>query len=99
MRLPTSNPFAPPNRSDVRNEPSDGINTSRDPAMSPGAESGNVTLQNRAAGFAPSTSAASNNDGSIFSSDEYRGRIKNGRYPYTNPANTAKGVYSISIGC
>src|SRR5580704_13437183 len=99
IRFPTNRPFAPPRRSDVRNDPSAGMNTSNDPATSPGPESGNVTRQNRAAGLAPRTSAASSSDGSIFSSDAYTGRIRKGRYPYTSPANTAKGVYSISIGC
>jgi len=68
-RLPIISCLAPPSRSDVRNEPSAGMNTSRHPATTPGSESGKVTWRNRAAGRAPSTSAASSSELSSFSSE------------------------------
>ena len=40
--------LAPPSRSEVRKEPSAGMKTSRQPATTPGIESGSVTLRKRA---------------------------------------------------
>ena len=45
------------------------MKTSSEPATTPGIDSGSVTRRNRAAGRAPSTSAASSSDWSSFSSE------------------------------
>ena len=68
-RLPIITCLAPPSRSEVMNEPSAGTKTSRQPAITPGSESGSVTRKKRAPGRAPSTSAASSRAGSSFSSE------------------------------
>ena len=68
-RLPIIISLAPPSRSEVRNDPSAGMKTSRQPATTPGMDSGRVTRRKRSAGLAPSTSAASSNEKSSFSSE------------------------------
>ena len=68
-RLPIITCLAPPSRSDVMKEPSAGTKTSRQPAMTPGSESGQGHPEEARAGRAPSTSAASSSAGSSFSSE------------------------------
>src|SRR5262249_40899369 len=51
--LPIISVLVPPSRSGITNSPTAGMNTSRQPAMIPGRESGSVTVKNAAAGFAP----------------------------------------------
>ncbi|MNC96951.1 hypothetical protein D3C83_144610 [compost metagenome] len=56
------------------------MNTSIDPAMIPGSDSGSVTSRKMRAGRAPRSAAASCRSRSSRSSVAYRGRIMNGRY-------------------
>ena len=58
--------------------PITGTKTSSVPATTPGSDRGSVTFKNVRSEFAPRSAAASYNDGSIFSSEVYMGRIMNG---------------------
>ena len=44
IRLPSSSVFAPPSRSEIKNSPIDGTNTSTQPATMPGTVSGTVKV-------------------------------------------------------
>ena len=69
-----------PSSAGITNSPTAGMNTSRQPAMIPGIDSGSVTLRNDSHGRLPRSAAASSSVRSIFSRFAYRGRIMNGRY-------------------
>ncbi len=51
----------------MTNSPTAGMNTSIEPAMMPGIDSGNVTLRNALNGVAPRSTAASSSVLSCFS--------------------------------
>ena len=90
--------LGPPNRSGVIYEPTVKINTSRQPVLIPGRESGRLTRKNVCIRFAPRSWAASSKCCSIFSIDAYRGRIMNGRKTWIRPMKTAFSVYRNRIG-
>ena len=69
----------PPSSSGITNSPTQGMNTSIEPAMMPAFDSGTVTFQNAIHGVAPRSSAASSRRRSSFTRLAYSGRIMNGR--------------------
>jgi len=69
IRLPSSSVFAPPSRSEIKNSPIDGTNTSTQPATMPGTVSGTVTVTNALNGDAPRSREASISDQSSFSTE------------------------------
>ena len=83
--LPIINESDGPSSSGITNSPTAGMNTSIEPAMIPGMDSGKVMVRNALNGRQPRSAAASSSVRSIFSRLEYSGRIMNGRYEYTMP--------------
>ncbi len=69
----------PPSSSGITYSPTQGMNTSMDPAMMPAFDKGTVILQNATQAVAPRSLAASSSRRSIFARFEYSGRIMNGR--------------------
>ena len=82
----------------MTNSPTAGMNTSIEPAMTPGIDSGSVICRKARNGVAPRSTAASSSVLSCFSRFEYSGRIMNGRYEYTMPMYIAKSVCIITMG-
>ena len=69
IRLPRSSVLLPPSRSEMKNSPIDGTNTSTHPATMPGTVSGTVTVQNALKGEAPRSREASITVQSSFSTE------------------------------
>ncbi len=69
----------PPSSSGITYSPTQGMNTSIEPAMMPALDSGTVMSQNAFQGVVPRSPAASSRRGSAFTSVPYSGRIMNGR--------------------
>jgi len=64
----------------MTNSPTAGMNTSMDPAITPGIDSGSVTSRNARHGGLPRSAAASSSVGSSFSSVANSGSTMKGRY-------------------
>src|SRR6202050_5987846 len=69
----------PPRSDGMTNSPPAGMNTSIEPAITPGIDSGSVTSRNTRQGGLPRSEAASSSDRSSFSSVENNGSTMNGR--------------------
>ena len=68
MVLPIISVPEPPSRSGMTNSPVAGMKTRKQPAMTPGSDSGKVIFQKACSGGQPRSAAASSSDSSIFSS-------------------------------
>ena len=70
MRLPRNTSLAPPKRSLMKNRPMEGTNVKTQPASTPGAVRGSVTVTKARRGEAPMSRLASTSAQSIFSTEE-----------------------------
>src|ERR1700691_3822525 len=70
----------PPNNVGMTNSPMAGMNTSIEPAMMPGIDSGRVTSMKVRQGGVPKSAAASSSEWSSFSSVANSGSTMNGKY-------------------
>src|SRR5205823_9731305 len=76
--LPYMYPLAPPTSDGVTNSPSVGTKTKKKAAITPGMESGSVTLRNERSRLAPRSLAASSKRRSRVSSETKIGSATNG---------------------
>src|SRR3546814_18300397 len=72
MTRPIISVFAPPSISGITYSPTDGMNTSMEPAMTPGMDKGRVKTRNARHGRAPRSSAASSRRISKLTRSEYK---------------------------
>ena len=72
--------LGPPSMAGITYSPTQGMNTSIEPATMPERDSGTVTRQNTVQGLAPRSVAASSKRKSIFTRFEYKGSTMKGKY-------------------